>query len=101
MLCEEIIEFASMYSSAEPFILDLKTVKACAFDLGQIGELVRKIDPEYKEKNTIIPWKEIGGLRNRIIHNYRGFDLSILWDVIHNDIPDLLIKLTILIQQIG
>jgi len=54
-----------------------------------IGEAVRRIPPEVKTAVPDIPWKQIAGLRNVLIHEYFGVDLRLVWKVIAKDIPNL------------
>lgn len=61
-------------------------VEACVFNLSQIGELVNKLDKEYLSKHHEIPWFEIRGLRNRIVHDYEGVNLNLIWEIIDVDI---------------
>ena len=68
-------------------------VEACVFNLGQLGELVNRIDGEYEEAHTEIPWRQIYGLRNRIIHDYEGINLRLIWEIINDDMPELKNKL--------
>ena len=63
------------------------------FRLIQVSENARKLSEEYKEQHSIIPWTAITGLRNRIVHDYEGVRLEIVWDTIQNDFPELLRKL--------
>ena len=44
---------------------------------------------ENKDKIKTIPWKQIYGLRNRIVHGYEGVNFSIVWDTIKEDLPKL------------
>ena len=61
-------------------------VEACVFNLMQIGELAKTaLSDEAKNQITTIPWKQLYGMRNRIVHGYSG----IVWDTIHDDLPDL------------
>ena len=71
------------------FSNDAKTVSACVFNLSQIGELANKIGDEFVSTSTI-PWHKIKGLRNRIVHDYEGIQLNIIWDVITNYLPTLI-----------
>ena len=64
-------------------------VEACVFNLSQIGELVNKLDKEYILKNSEIPWFKIRGLRNRIVHDYEGVNLNLIWEIIDMDIKIL------------
>ena len=54
-------------------------VEASVFNLGQLGEVSNKIDEEYEEEHPEIPWRQIYGLRNRIIHDYEGINLNLIW----------------------
>ena len=47
-------------------------VEACVFNLSQIGELVRHLDRDFIEQHSDVPWAQMRGLRNRIIHDYEG-----------------------------
>ncbi|MDL2294818.1 DUF86 domain-containing protein, partial [Ruminococcaceae bacterium OttesenSCG-928-D13] len=58
----------------ESFMRDKKTLSASAFAIGQIGELVRELSDEAQTDNPQIPWKNIRGMRNRIVHDYENID---------------------------
>ncbi len=60
------------------------------FRLIQISENAKKLSDEFKEDNSIVPWTAIYGLRNRIVHDYGNVELSIVYDTLINDIPELL-----------
>lgn len=60
------------------------------FRLIQISENSDKLTAEFKDHFASIPWRAIKGLRNRIVHEYGNVDLSIVYDTVHNDIPQLL-----------
>lgn len=56
----------------------------------QIGELAKQqLSDETKESINEIPWKQLYGMRNRIVHGYDGVNLTIVWATIKNDIPML------------
>jgi uncharacterized protein with HEPN domain len=54
-----------------------------------IGEAIKNLPQEFKEKHKGIPWKDIAGMRDRIAHSYFGIDYSLVWDTIRKDIPVL------------
>jgi len=54
-----------------------------------IGEAVKKIPEEFKEKQNEIAWKQIVGMRDILIHHYFGIDLNLTWTVIVKDLPRL------------
>jgi uncharacterized protein with HEPN domain len=73
----------------EEFRQNTMMVEACVFNLSQIGELVNRLDKDYLEKHQEIPWFKIRGLRNRIIHDYEGINLRLIWEIIDLDIHSL------------
>lgn len=56
----------------------------------QISEYIKKLSTEFRDKYTNIPWKDIIGLRNRIVHEYGNIDLRIIYDTVKNDIYEIL-----------
>ena len=70
--------------------------ESCVFNLIQIGELVYKLSDESLIKNPELPWHEIRGLRNRIVHAYGDINLNAIWDTIEIDLPNLIIKLKVI-----
>ena len=62
-------------SSFDSFMSDKKTVFACAFAIGQIGELASNISEETRRAYNSIPWRNIRGMRNRIVHDYEHVDM--------------------------
>ena len=72
------------------FLADEKTVYAVIRCLEIIGEAVRQTSPEALNRYPQIPWSEIIGFRNQLIHNYRRIDLEIVWEVVNSYVPELL-----------
>ena len=60
------------------------------FRLIQISENARKLTDEFKEKHNQIPWDDVYGLRNRIVHDYGAVNLHIVYSTLVKDIPDLI-----------
>jgi uncharacterized protein with HEPN domain len=54
-----------------------------------IGEAVRGISSEFRAENPDIPWSDIIGMRNVLIHHYFGIDRDAVWNVVKRDLPDL------------
>ena len=73
----------------DKFCMDKKTINACVFNLSQIGELVGKVSNEYKKKILGIEWRGLKSLRNRIVHDYDGINLSMIWGFLENELIDL------------
>ncbi len=62
-------------------------------NLEVIGEAAKRLSPEIKESHPEIAWRDIAGLRDIIVHEYFGLDLDIVWDVVENRVPILLVQL--------
>lgn len=58
-----------------------------------IGEAAARVGTEDREKYPSIPWLQIVGMRNRLIHGYDAIDLDVLWDTIIDDLPPLIDEL--------
>ena len=70
--------------------LDDETLKrAVVRSLEIIGEATKKIPADFKVKWGSIKWKNMAGMRDRLIHDYMGVNYSIVWDVLKNKIPEL------------
>jgi len=81
------------------FIADTKLVEACVFNLSQMGELVNKLDEAFTAAHREIPWRSIYGLRNRIVHDYEGVNLNLVWEIIAEDLSTLQTQLMMLLGK--
>jgi uncharacterized protein with HEPN domain len=64
------------------FRRDVKTQDAIIRNLQVMGEAVKKVSTELREAHAEIPWKDIAGMRHRVVHDYFGISLDIVWDVV-------------------
>jgi len=100
LLLEDIIESAEkilQYTkgiSFEEFSKDNKTVDAVIRNFEIIGEASNLLPDEIKDKYSEIDWHRMRGFRNRIVHDYFGVDLQIIWKIIFDQIPDLITEIT-------
>ena len=83
----EKIEHYTRNLSYESFQNDTKTIDAVIRNIEIIGEAAKNIPKNTRLQYIEIPWKEIIGTRSKIIHDYFGVDLEILWKTIKEDIP--------------
>lgn len=101
--CIEHIQSYSTGLSFEQFSAHFMTVEACLYNLQVIGEAVSVLPQPIKHENAGIKWAAIKGMGNRLIHEYFGTDLQLVWSVIQDELPELKIKLeelsAILLEQ--
>jgi len=89
---EKIETYIEGYSYAE-FQNDMKTKDAVVRNLEIIGEAAAQIPPEIRENYSEIPWSQIVGLRNRLVHGYFVVDYEIVWEIITRELPELKAKI--------
>ncbi|MGI0482588.1 DUF86 domain-containing protein [Geminocystis sp. CENA526] len=66
-----------------------------------IGEAVKRLSIDFRNKNLAIPWKEIVGMRDILAHQYDKININTLWDVVNRDIPELKQMITPLLSDLG
>lgn len=69
-------------------------------NLETIGEAAKHLSPEARQATATIPWRQIAGLRDVLIHDYLGVDLNEVWRVVVDDLPPLKTALTILLPTL-
>ena len=71
-------------------LLEDETLKrAIIRSLEIIGEATKKIPADIKQSWSQIPWRNIAGMRDKLIHDYIGVNYTIVWDVVKNKIPEI------------
>ena len=73
----------------DEFACDKKTKNAVIRSIEVIGEATKKIPQSITKKHPTVPWKKMAGMRDKLIHEYFGIDISILWKVATEEIPPL------------
>lgn len=86
--------------SHEEFVTDEKTADAVLRNLEILGEASKLISEEVRELASEIPWSEMAGMRDKLIHGYATFDLDIVWHTITEEIPQLRSKLNELFVEL-
>lgn len=83
----ELIEEYIKDVSREEFMSSIMYLDLMVRRLEVIGEAANNISEELKEKYSDIPWHEISGMRNKLIHEYFGVDKDLVWETVKKDIP--------------
>jgi len=79
---------------------DDKTSRAVVRKFEIIGEATKHLSEKIKEENPEIPWKNMAGMRNRLIHAYFGVDYKLVWEAIKIEIPRLKPKLEEILEKL-
>lgn len=94
--------YSQDFSSADDFYHDQKSFDASMMQFVVIGEVISRLDENFKAQHNEIPWQKIKDFRNIIAHDYFGIDADEIWDIIHgkllpleNGIQELLKNLSI------
>ncbi len=66
-----------------------------------IGEACRALPDEFQARYSGVPWSDIIGMRNILIHHYFGIDLDAVWSVVERDLPDLKLNVQAILRNIG
>jgi len=91
---DALLKIAEYTSSGEDvFHKDPKTQDAVIRNLEIIGEAAKNIPEDFRQKYPQIAWKAVAGMRDKLIHDYFGVNLGIVWEVVHKEVPSLLQKI--------
>ncbi len=93
---EDIVEGAEKIErftdgmSYEEFERDEKTVDAVLRNLEVIGEAAKNVPEDVRREYSEVPWAEMAGMRDKLIHGYATIELEIVWTTVEEDVPELI-----------
>jgi uncharacterized protein with HEPN domain len=73
----------------EDFLRDRKSIDAVTWNFQIIGEAVKHIPPELRDKYPHVPWKLMAGMRDKLAHEYFGIRYDVVWDTIKKRLPEV------------
>jgi len=85
----------------EDFARDRKTINAVIRSIEVIGETAKHIPKSIRDKYPSITWRKMAGMRDKLIHEYFGVDIKILWKTIKKDIPPLKPLIQNILESLG
>lgn len=97
---EKITIYTKEFSNADDFYHDPKSFDACMMQFVVIGEIISRLNEEYKVENPHIPWQKIKNFRNIIAHDYFGIDADEIWSIITLHLVPLKKSIQELIEQL-
>ncbi len=74
----------------EQFMKDIKTQDAVVRNLEVVGEATKNLSGSLRKTYTKIPWRDLAGVRDKMIHHYFGIDYEIVWTIAKEQLPDIL-----------
>jgi uncharacterized protein with HEPN domain len=97
----EAIEKIQRYTAdgRDAFAADTRTQDAVLRNFEIIGEATKRLSPEVRDRQPDIPWKQIAGFRDVLIHDYMGVDIDEVWNVVEHSLSPLLAAVRALLGE--
>ena len=83
----------------ERFLADKRTCKAVAYSLQTLGEAANHVSERFMAEHPPVPWHAMIGMRHRLVHGYRAVSFEIVWAVAKEELPELEILLSDLVEE--
>ena len=98
---DKIETYSKEFKNAEDFYHDAKSFDASMMQFVVIGELISRLDEEFKTIHSNIPWQQIKDFRNIIAHDYFGIDADEIWSIIQSHLLPLKKNIQKLIDELS
>lgn len=85
----------------EAFLEDTKTQDAVIRNLEIMGEATKNLSADLRDQHSDVPWRAMAGVRDRLIHDYFGVNLDIVWQIVVGELPTLAAQIDEILEQSG
>jgi uncharacterized protein with HEPN domain len=98
----EAIERIEKYAvkGKEAFLQDELIQNWMVNHIALIGEACRALPQEFQASHANVPWADIIGMRNLLVHHYFGIDVEAVWSVVERDIPELKMNIEVILRSL-
>jgi len=96
--CSLIVDFVQGMTLGE-FLADQRSHSAVAYQLVIIGEATKHLSKPFRDSHDAVPWREMAGMRDILVHDYLKLDISILWRTATRHVPALASAMTLMLDH--